>query len=516
MRSQFTEELEIHQHHRHIRNGFNPLNKMKKKLVNINLVIIFIGLSIGILGCSMSILDSTKKDDVANWKTYRNEQYGFEFKYPAWLYLMSHPDSDGQQVFFVKKITLDRYPVGYDPGKAADAKIEIRMDSSEAFLMKSRFDEYYKAPDNTIVNGDLKLRGYKIGDYNAVEYGYDEQTKARELEENSKAIRSGYSVGMIYFPKGLMINKDGAIIEIRTLVYTGNFKVDFDKTLSTFRFIDSNQSTEWGPTIKDLKTRLIPLQQQFAIGQPMKFRLEMKNDGNSQIMYDSQQVDVNNAMNIKHYSGKIAPYIAGSSQTAGGSQLINPGEIVTLFDQFDITSQYHISEEGEYFFQFRGSKGFSKLEIDNETLWEETADIPPSNILEINVQPGKLGKCDEFRGSLLSVLPNKWAIAALNKPADGYEVEPLGRQSSKGCFAALYKPAYLKEDISGFETWLTEEFVNITRVCVVCSAYLGKGKLGHVYIEVQQEAAGTLPPEEVEAYWFNREEDIKKAMGIES
>jgi len=220
----------------------------KKSFANIILIVVIVILlsTVGyfvFLKKSAPILQQTpmpitSQNNQANLKTYKSDEYGFEFKYPTWLYPISSPDSAGTQVFFVEETTLNRYPAGYDPGKAADAKFEILMDNSGAFLTKSRFDEYYNAPDNTMVKkyGDLKLRSYKVGDYNAVEYGYDEQTKARELEENTKALNRGASVGMVYFPKGLMVSKEGTIIEISTSVYRENFKTVFDQILSTFIF----------------------------------------------------------------------------------------------------------------------------------------------------------------------------------------------------------------------------------------------------------------------------------------
>ncbi len=189
---------------------------------------------------SQNLTVASSANKFADWKTYRNDEYGFEFKYPSWLYQTSDPASNGIQVFFVEKTTLDRYPAGFDFGKAADAKFEILMDNGGAFLSESRFNEYFKAADNTIIKkyGDLKIRNYKIGGYDAVEFGYDEQSKAKELEANTNAIRQGASVGMVYFPRGLMINKNGVIIEISTSIYEGNFKKNFDQILSVFKFLE--------------------------------------------------------------------------------------------------------------------------------------------------------------------------------------------------------------------------------------------------------------------------------------
>ena len=57
--------------------------------------------------------------------------------------------------------------------------------------------------------------------------------KQKQLRENEDALKSGASVGMIYFNKGVIVNKNGEIIEISTNAYTGDFKATFDKILST-------------------------------------------------------------------------------------------------------------------------------------------------------------------------------------------------------------------------------------------------------------------------------------------
>lgn len=229
-----------------------------------------------------------------------------------------------------------------------------------------------------------------------------------------------------------------------------------------------------------LKTRLVPLEQQYSLGQPMKFRLEMTNVGASTIMYDSQQVGVNNAMIIKDQNGKISPYIAGSFQTGGGPKPIQPKEIVILFYQFDITSQYYIGKPGRYTVQFRGQ----------DTAFGEES-LPPSNIVEIDVQPATLTTTDIFIGRLLDIIPNQWD---LTKGLEKYiEVDGICAQMDR------IRAKGGKEYIMVCQTY---RLINLSSQGL---EYLGKNQWGYVYISIQPEA---------ETLWPNVREQIIKALEI--
>lgn len=164
-------------------------------------------------------------DSITNWETYRDSSNMFELRYPLNLYVKG----GGGQTFLAKKDATSA-EIDY-----SDQLVEIRVDNGTY-----RFNNYYNTQDNSIVQGysDLKLRSYTIGGYKAVEYGYDESKKEEEIQENRNVLQSGASVGMIYFNKGIILNKNGTIIEISTNAYYGEFKNTFDQILATLQFVD--------------------------------------------------------------------------------------------------------------------------------------------------------------------------------------------------------------------------------------------------------------------------------------
>lgn len=172
------------------------------------------------------------ESEITNWKTYTDSKNMFTVKYPPSLYVKGA----GQQIFLAKKNATDAEKLDY-----SDQLVEIRIDN-----FNKRFESYYNTQDGTIVTGygDLKLRNYTIDGYKTVEYGYDTTDKQKELKQNEDALKSGASVGMIYFSKGVIVNKDGTVFEISTNVYTRDFKATFDKIISSLKFSSSNQLNE--------------------------------------------------------------------------------------------------------------------------------------------------------------------------------------------------------------------------------------------------------------------------------
>ncbi len=272
----------------------------------------------------------------------------------------------------------------------------------------------------------------------------------------------------------------------------------------------STTSDEWGPVQNGLKTRLIPLNEQYLIGQPMKFRLEMTNVGDSAILYGSSQVAVNDSMIVKVTDGKNVPYIGGMCQTGLRSKPINPGEIVTLFDQLDITSQYYIAKPNRYTIQYSG-KGLGIVhatENADPTAWSGSAIHLPSNVLEIEVQPGTPSPIGIVVGRLLPALPEKWHLATTRKAKSSDDmVTPTGRESAKGIYVVLLHYGKDKSDAAVIRIWQVDREVDIStqemtqeplkdqrpRDKIIVSEYLGKSPWGHVYVEISPKAKTRWP-----------------------
>lgn len=269
------------------------------------------------------------------------------------------------------------------------------------------------------------------------------------------------------------------IVGIISVLVITNINQEKPKTLPT-----STTTNEWGPIYNGIKTRLIPLQQEYILEQPIKFRLEMTNVGSQSVLYDDQQVDVNNPLIVKGPDGKETPYIAGSVQTLGGPKPINPAEVVILFDGLDVASQYYIGKAGQYTVQFRGGdRAFGEI------------DFPKSNVVEIGVKSGKPTKALILTGRLLDILPEGWTLTAWPPTQTENEVTPYGRQPAKGLYAALVREAGLKADVIYISIWQTDEPVDITNQTGTnaVSEYLGKNQGGYLYAYISSEAEVAWP-----------------------
>ena len=148
---------------------------------------------------------------------------------------------------------------------------------------------------------------------------------------------------------------------------------------------------ELTPRLKGVRTFLTPEQEVFKFGEPINFRLQLINDGNSVLSYDHQQVAVNNSMTITGPDGKQIEYIAGPIQTEGTFETIRPCETKTLFDRFDIAKQYDIKKPGKYHVQFNGSGLWVSVKTDDKAAEKESfKGYPgrfPSNSVEIEIKP---------------------------------------------------------------------------------------------------------------------------------
>jgi hypothetical protein len=164
------------------------------------------------------------------------------------------------------------------------------------------------------------------------------------------------------------------------------------------------------PTNPGLRTRLIPLGNEFVVGKPLKFRLELTNESPWAMIYDSQGVD--RAYFITDPDGKEVPDIDRPRQTGGDDRLLRPGEKVVLSNEHDLAPYYLITRPGRYQVQFTGyglhiidarevpllarlASGKESPSDDGDHWFEEIEKLSespirvPSNTVTLDLKPGR-------------------------------------------------------------------------------------------------------------------------------
>jgi Leucine-rich repeat (LRR) protein len=267
---------------------------------------------------------------------------------------------------------------------------------------------------------------------------------------------------------------------------------------------DKKEGESWGPEAGNLRTRLVPLADHFTLGQPMKFRLELKNVGQTVVHYDPQQVDINGSVAVRDPQGRPLGYSATMFQTAGGKlPALTPGNVVFLFDGLDIDSQYLIVKPGKYTMQFCGYSA------------------PKSNTVEIEVLPGTLPPIKRIAARLLDVLPKGWVI----------EVHGFASESDRGRAVYWDEPPPGWEPVRGMPTielvesrakagggearsniWLSKRKLQWTGKVAypgqAAAVYCGKCPEGYIYAHPPARSAVAI------AHWATFEKDFNKAMQI--
>ena len=152
------------------------------------------------------------------------------------------------------------------------------------------------------------------------------------------------------------------------------------------------------PRIKSVKTRLTAVSNRFVIGQPMLFRLELVNSGQTSVHYMDKGLR-HQALTVLNEKSEPIPHamptplqmLVRTAELAAGSSFI-------LVDMIDINQHHEITKPGKYFVQFNSTE----LEVGQPLPHQEVDDfgenlplgifnfLPatnkfPSNVIEIEV-----------------------------------------------------------------------------------------------------------------------------------
>lgn len=148
------------------------------------------------------------------------------------------------------------------------------------------------------------------------------------------------------------------------------------------------------PTMEKVHTRLVPLNPEFVLGEPMRFRLELINGSDVELAYDAQQVAVNASLIVKNAAGVIVPYVGGPTQTGGFYKPLGPSQTAVLADDMNIAPQYYISQPGRYTVQFTGgalSSASPNCKIPTrQAPSSRPATSPPTQLKSPSVRPCQL------------------------------------------------------------------------------------------------------------------------------
>lgn len=251
---------------------------------------------------------------------------------------------------------------------------------------------------------------------------------------------------------------------------------------------------KWGIPHDGYATQLIPQSEQYIIGKPMKFGLVLKNISNSVKLYDHQGV-VFNSLLIKTSDTNEQYYKHQPFQTGGAGQPIDKSEIVTLFENRNITDEYVIIKPGKYTIQFRS--GYYGMTGDSN--------FPASNVIEFEVKPGTPNEEDILISSLVGILPDaKWQLASIS---NGNRVAPVGRKEVKGISIYLIRLSGVIITTIHVQLWQTKKSAEISKqkAGIQISDYLGRNASGYFY--------AAIPPKALE-YWPKMKDDISNALNL--
>jgi len=229
---------------------------------------------------------------------------------------------------------------------------------------------------------------------------------------------------------------------------------------------------------------LIPIGDEFTLGRPMLFRLEMRNVGDVPIAFSRSPVMAGDPMIVTDPNGQRLSYTDTSYQTDMWPEAILPDETIVLAEEYDVSSQYRILRPGSYTFQFK-------------------LDDRRSNVCSVGVKPGPLPVMEQIVERLLPGLPGGWRLTrSLRSPSGLREdgptqslyIELIGKPGGKGNRYGISLLVLLNGDPLDADPWLKERY-----------DIWGLTSWGPLYARVN----------EVEQLWPDHRAQIERALGVE-
>ena len=206
---------------------------------------------------------------------------------------------------------------------------------------------------------------------------------------------------------------------------------------------DDSGKLEWGPEQDGLRTGLSAINEEFYLGKPISFRLDVKNVGHRTVEFAAEQFHLRASMSIERSDGMNVPYIKSLPQTGFGDDVVlKPGQRTVLVDGLDIADWYLLTSPGTYTIQFGGGDGHYPDVVEDgrdpasNVPTIRGAGIPASNVLTIRVADGPVRPSRSLTRKLLDAVQASGLRLEIDEEGD---VVPLGRSSVSGTALAVIR-----------------------------------------------------------------------------
>jgi hypothetical protein len=108
------------------------------------------------------------------------------------------------------------------------------------------------------------------------------------------------------------------------------------------------------PKLKGMKSRLAPVSEQFVVGSPMLFRVELANQGQASVDYLDSGVAYA-PLTVFDAKGQALAFTQTPLQVMVRKGQVAPGASVVLADRIDLSAHYAITNPGLYTVRFSGA-----------------------------------------------------------------------------------------------------------------------------------------------------------------
>jgi hypothetical protein len=341
----------------------------------------------------------------------------------------------------------------------------IRKKAQEYNSLEKFFQNYLPIED-LIKMREFQTNGYSGSSDNILKINLDIELSAYDPE----------TYNSVSWKWSLVRNEGTWLVDFKTVLLEHMIQ----KEILRRKLRDENYETRRVKFEKGIRYNLTPLTENFVVGKPFTFRIELKNMGDVPILYMTLGLlMINDPMNITGPNGEKIKYIDFDSQTLAGEEVVLPWETIVLVENYDAASQYYITTPGRYSFQFQSS-----------------------NKIEVDVQQGEMSLQDEVYTKLLSILPQGWTIIRrMTSSSDPYS---FVEEQNKYLFVHMIgKRRGLQIDVD-IRLAIVEDVSKIDKNILSEFQVLGKSNYGVVFCKVQ----------DAQSLWPDYRSQIIKTLGI--